>query len=103
MKNKTKLPGLIPILVLTLVTVVMWVSLDIYRAVNKPSQSTVPTEISEPLTPTLDQNSMSQIESRSYLDDSQIPDIMINSSPIAKPTIQPTTQPESTSSSQITQ
>jgi len=89
--KKTKVPSLIPVLILTLITVVMWVSLDIYRAVKKPVESTVPPEISKPLTPTLDQDLINQLESRNLVDDSQIPDIVVGSSPTPKPEATPKT------------
>ena len=76
--NKAKTPSLIPILTLTLITVVMWVSLDVYRAIQKPVTIEVPTNISQPLTPTLDQTVISQIETRTFLDNSQIPDNVVN-------------------------
>lgn len=96
--NKTKLPSVISVLALTLITVIMWVSLDVYRAIKKPTEITVSTEISQPLTPTLDLESIKLIESRNLLNDSQIPDNIINipqsptntSAPI--PTIVPTTE-----------
>jgi hypothetical protein len=101
--NKTKLPSVVPILVLTLITVVLWVSLEIFKAFNKPSDTIVSSDISQPLTPTLDQNSINQIEARIFLDDSQIPDTVVNSqltpsaqvtpSPIAITNATSTTQP----------
>jgi hypothetical protein len=111
--NKQKLPSIIPILILTLVTVVMWVSLDIYRAIKHPVEFTVPTEISQPLTPTLDQDAINQVESRTFLLDSQIPEIVASPSPVAAgntkpsptlaPTVAPTAQPTSASGSGTTQ
>lgn len=67
----------------------MWVSLDIYRAIKKPTQITVPTEISQPLTPTLDQDSIKLVESRNFLNDSQIPDSIINTSQVSTSTATP--------------
>jgi hypothetical protein len=103
--NKSKLPNLIPILILTLITVVMWVSLDVFRALKKAPELTVPTEITQPLIPTLDQNSINQIESRIFLNDSQIPDNVTSSSPTPKAlaTPSPTIQPVNASGSGITQ
>jgi len=95
--KKTKLPSIISVLILTLITVVMWVSLDIYRALKKPTEITVSKEISQQLNPSLDQESIKKVESRSFLDDSQIPNISISpgaatpSSTIA-PVIIPTTE-----------
>lgn len=72
--NKPKPPSIIPLLVLTLIMVVMWVSFDIYRSFQKPTDVHVPESVLQPLTPTLDQTTVDQIEKRIYLDDSQIPD-----------------------------
>jgi hypothetical protein len=87
--NKTKLPSIISVLILTLITVVMWVSLDIYRAIKKPTQITVPTEISQQLTPTLDQDSIKLIETRNFLDDSQIPNSILITSQVSTSTATP--------------
>lgn len=103
--KKTKLPSLIPILILTLVTVIMWVSLDVYTALKKPTQVVVPVEVSQPLSPSLDQNVIKQIESRTYLNDSQIPDNIVSSSPTPTtiPTTLPTNQPVNASGAGTTQ
>jgi hypothetical protein len=87
--NKTKLPKLIPILILTLITVVMWVFLDIFRTLKQTPELVVPVEISQPLTPSLDQNLIKKIESRIFLNDSQIPDNVASSSPAPKATATP--------------
>jgi hypothetical protein len=97
--KKTKLPSLIPVLIMTLITVIMWVSLDIYRAFKKPAEAVVPTEVSQPFIPSLDQNVINQVESRTFLNDSQVPDNIVNSSPTPagratpSPTIIPIAQP----------
>ena len=74
MKNK-KLPNLISILVLTLITVVMWITLNIYRAISTSTRPSVPDEISSPLTPNLDEDTINAIESKIFLDESQIPNV----------------------------
>jgi flagellar biosynthesis/type III secretory pathway M-ring protein FliF/YscJ len=99
--KKTKIPSLIPILILTLITIVMWVFLDVFRALKQTPELVVPTEISQPLTPTLDQTSINQIESRTFLNDSQIPNNVANSSPT--PGALATPQPENASGSGTTQ
>jgi hypothetical protein len=80
--KKDKLPSLISVLILTLITVVMWVSFDIYRAVTKAPESIVPAEITKTLNPTLDQDSIKLIESKKFLSDFEIPEDIISSSPI---------------------
>ncbi len=71
--KKIKLPNAVAILVLTLITVVMWVSFSIYNAFDKKPSFQVPSEVSKPLTPTLDIETINLIESRDFVDDSQIP------------------------------
>lgn len=74
-------------LILTLITSVFWVSLTTYRAFTiKPAES-VPEEISNPIILTLDQTAIKAVESRIYLDSSQIPQLVTvsTSSPIPVP------------------
>jgi hypothetical protein len=99
--NKPKQPSIVPLLILTLITVVMWVSLEVYRIFTKPVSLVVSEEISQPLTPTLDQEAINQIVSKIYLDDSQIPDGTVTSSPLPgqKSVTLPISQPESASES----
>lgn len=65
-------------LIMTLITVVMWISFDIYRAFAKPQDPSVPANVSEPLTPVLDLDVMNKVNSDLFLDDSQIPDTVVN-------------------------
>jgi hypothetical protein len=91
--KKNKLPSLISILILTLITSVFWVSLSTYRAFTaKPSES-VPKEISDPINLSLDQTAIQKIESGIYFDSSQIPD-NIGALPTSVPFAQPTLQPQ---------
>lgn len=102
--KKNKLPSLITILVLTLLTSILWVSLSIYRAITVKPPESVPSTVSNPLTPTLDQIEINKIESAVFLDNSQIPQNLIIASsppapatlPIATPIITPTASPSAT-------
>lgn len=102
--KKNKLPNLITILILTLITVVVWISLSIYRALSKKPDPSVPQEVSQPLTPTLDMDSVGKIQSRLFLDDTQIPEVKITQSPtpaseatpVATATPEPVLLPEPT-------
>lgn len=76
--QKSKMPSLVSILILTLITVVVWISFDVYRLFNRPPDPVVPEEVSKPLDPTLDQETINQIESRLFFDDSQIIDQVVN-------------------------
>ncbi len=90
----------------------MWVSLDVYRALKKPTEITVSKDISQQLNPTFDQESIKKIESRNFLNDSQIPDVTVSPgaatpssviTPTATPTAETTTQTVNASQSGTTQ
>jgi hypothetical protein len=98
--KKTKLPNIVAVLILTLITVVMWVSFSIYRAVVSAPSAVVPAAVSQPLTPTLDSEAMTLLESRVFIDESQIPDSVVSQSaaatpaPVATPIPEPSAAPE---------
>lgn len=73
--NKNKLPSIVSILILTLVTAFAWLSFSIYRAVTIKPDPVVPKEISEPLSPDLDGETINKLQTKLYFDDSQVPDI----------------------------
>jgi len=75
--KKTKLPNLVAILVLTLITVVMWVSFSIYRAFSIKPTPQVAEDVSKPLSPVLDVETINLVESRVFIDDSQIPENVV--------------------------
>lgn len=75
--KKNKLPNLVVILVLTLVTGVVWISFSIYRALTTKPAPAVPEKISSPLNPTLDTQTLSLVKSSIYFEDSQIPEVTI--------------------------
>lgn len=88
--KKAKLPSLVTVLILTLITVVVWVTFDVYRLFNKAAVPVVPESVSLPLNPTLDVDAINQFESKSFIDESQIPDQVGN--------LVPQSQKESSSS-----
>lgn len=64
MKKKNKLPNFIILIILTLITVVFWVSFDIFRVFTTKAVPVVSDEIVEPLNPKLDVDTLDQIEKR---------------------------------------
>lgn len=72
---KTKLPSLVSILILTLVTTLAWVSFTVYRALTIKPAPVVPADISQPLSPTLDTETINSLQNKLYFDDSQVPEI----------------------------
>jgi len=89
--KKTKLPGIVTILILTLITAVVWVSLSVYRSFTTKPEPAVPENISKPITPTLDTTVIKSIVSAIFLNSTEIPDNVISGSP--GPTIAPTIAP----------
>lgn len=75
--KKTKLPSIVSILILTLITVIVWVTFDVYRLFNKADNPVVPESVSLPLVPLLDTETINKFQTRIFLDQSQIPDQII--------------------------
>jgi len=99
--KKTKLPNLVTILILTMITVIAWASFEVYRAFTTKTEVSVPSAVSDPITPTLDQPTIGKIETKIFIDSSQIPDNVVNKSSLVTPnlTVQtpvPTTTPIAT-------
>jgi hypothetical protein len=93
--EKRKLPSLVSMLIMTLITCVVWGSFEIYRVFNKPTTPSVPPSVSEPLSPTLDQETVSLIQNKIYLSDEDIPDDVINTSVVGtRPAATPVPEPE---------
>ena len=72
--KKNKLPSLVAILILTLITSVMWISFSVYRALTTETPLKISKTILEPLNPSLDEETIGQIESKIFLNESQIPE-----------------------------
>ena len=78
--KKGKLPSLVVILILTLITSAMWVGLSVYRAFAVKPAASVPQDVSQELNPSLDTTTLSKVGNKLLLDDSQIPEIKITGS-----------------------
>lgn len=72
---KTKLPSFVTILILTLITSLAWIAFSVYRAVTLKPSPAVPQEISEPLNPNLDTQTIELMKSRVFFEESEIPEI----------------------------
>lgn len=84
--KEAKLPSIVSILILTIITVIMWISFSVYRAFTQKPAAPVQGEISKPLDPSLDTQTLNQIQSRMFLQDSEIPDAVASSQPAAAST-----------------
>lgn len=65
MKNK-KLPSLIILMILTVITVLFWISFTIYQVFTNEPSSIVPEEIILQLDPKLDVNTIKKMSDRIY-------------------------------------
>lgn len=64
MKNKNKLPSVIVIMILSVVTVLTWVIFSVLREFTKSPSTVVLPELILPLDPRLDTNTINEIETR---------------------------------------
>ncbi|MFZ3301712.1 MAG: hypothetical protein WA152_03305 [Microgenomates group bacterium] len=53
MKNK-KLPSIVALMILTLITAIFWMMFSVYRSFTKPAPVTVPEEVVNQINPRLD-------------------------------------------------
>lgn len=70
--KKEKLPNLLIFAILTVITLVVWIGFEVYRLVNKSSQTNVPESILTPISPNLDQEVLLKIEKKVYINDSEL-------------------------------
>ena len=66
MNNKNKLPNLVVLMILTLITAIFWIRFSVYRAFSVETSVTVPDEIIAPLTPKLDTTVVEEMKNRIY-------------------------------------
>ncbi len=93
--KKSSLPKPITILILTLLTSLVWVGLNIYRTVTVKPVAPVPENILKPLNPTLNTDVLQKIEASVFIQDSEIPPINVTGEVLTTTPI-PTTTPEAT-------
>ncbi len=91
-QNKGKIPKPISILILTLLTTLLWVSLSVYRTFTIKPPTIVPTNITKPIDPNINLESIQLIESAIFIPDSEIPPLNIESNTMVVPI--PTITPE---------
>ncbi|MBL7036350.1 hypothetical protein ISR94_00690 [Candidatus Microgenomates bacterium] len=67
MKSKKKLPAVVVILILTLITAVFWIFFGAYRSFTNETEAVVPNELLLPLSPKLDGETIEKIKERKHL------------------------------------
>lgn len=63
MKNK-KLPSIVALMILTLITAIFWMMFSVYRSFTKPAPVTVPEEVVSQLNPKLDTETIELMSSK---------------------------------------
>lgn len=71
MKQKGGTPFLVKFMMLTLVTTLLWVGFDIYRAFTQKPPPSVSEEILAPVNPTLDATLLDKLTNRVYFEEGQ--------------------------------
>jgi len=98
MKNK-KLPNIISLAILTLITSVVWIFFNVYRVFTTKTEPKVSREILQPLSPKLNSEIISEIENRVFIEQNQIPETPVEQVvPIPTETEEPVSTPEATAS-----
>jgi hypothetical protein len=83
--KKQHLPSIVVVLILTVVTVVAWIALDVYRALTTKPAPPVSEQVLEPLNPVLDEESLDKLVSRNQFSEESLP----TARPLATPTPAP--------------
>lgn len=69
---KKKKPRIVVFVILSVITLVTWVVFDIYRIFTRPSPVELEPEVLEGISPTLNQDVISEIENRIFFSDDQV-------------------------------
>jgi len=77
MKNKKQLPAIVVIAIISLITTIVWVGFEVYRAFSQKPSPTVTDEVIQTLDPTLDVEILEAVSRRVYLEDSEIGDTLL--------------------------
>lgn len=107
--KKQKIPSLVSIAILTTITVLFWVGFSVYRIFSEEPDPSVPAEIIEPLTPTLDSATIDKIEQRIFYEEGEVETQIASPSPTpleapaASPEASPSPSPTATASALLIQ
>lgn len=86
--KKEKTPFIVSLAILTLVTSIVWIFFSLYRVFAKKSDIKVPDTILDSFSPDLDEKIISEIENKVFIDQNQIPDIIVQENVITEEIIE---------------
>jgi hypothetical protein len=98
--KKLKVPSLVTIMVLTVITISFWIVFGVLRIFKTEPAPSIPPEILNPLNSSYDKSVVDKIEKRIYFDKEQV-FATVESSPVPtiSPEIIPTATPETATGS----
>lgn len=92
MKTKTKLPNIVNIAIITLVTTLIWIGFGVWRILTTKSNTDIPPAILAPLDPNLDTSTLDKLRTKSFATSVPSPQsTIVNQTPV--PSISPTPNP----------
>ena len=94
--NKAKIPSLVTIGILTVVTISFWIVFSVVRIFTAKPTPPIPPEVLAPLNPNYDKNVVDKIQGRLYFEQGQVPEFVAEVSPTPKPTTTPVPSPIAT-------
>lgn len=77
--NKKKRPFLVNVAILSLITVAVWIVFSVIRVYKKPTPINVPPELLEPVIPTLDLETLNNLQGKYYF--SEFDNVVTNITP----------------------
>ena len=89
--KREKLPRIVVIAILSLVTALIWAFFDITRAFFKKPETKVEATTLSPLTPTLDLETLSSIQNAKFFEEGQVQEVVTPTTTI--PSTEPTSTP----------
>jgi hypothetical protein len=69
---KPKIPQLLVVIVLTIITSIFWIFFGVYRIFTTKPSVAIPPAILEPVNPTLDKNAVAAIVGRLYIEEGSV-------------------------------
>lgn len=100
--KKEKIPSIVSIAILTLITSVFWIFFSVYRIFTSKTFTKIPQEILLPFSPELDLETISKIENRVFIEENQIPETSVpNINQV--PNLEIKELPEATESGEVSQ
>lgn len=90
--DKNKLPSLVTIAMLTLITIIFWIFFSVFRLLTTKPGIQVADEILRPLTPTLDRAALEKLQARIYVSEGELGNLPVLTSSPPAPTATPSTE-----------